>query len=52
MFKGIPQTDHARAANAARGEIEDIIAGHGWPWSRRLSLWLDVLLVLGEGDGA
>lgn len=33
----------------ARAEIEDAVAGAGWPWSRRLSRWIDALLVLEEG---
>ncbi len=35
-------------ARAARGEIEATLAAAGWPWSRRLSLWLDVLVLLEE----
>jgi hypothetical protein len=35
-------------ARAARGIIETALDACGWPWSRRLSLWLDALLVLEE----
>ncbi len=33
---------------AVRGEVEAALDHAGWPWSRRLSLWLDALLVLQE----
>jgi hypothetical protein len=35
-------------ARAARGQIEDLLASTGWKFSRRLSLWLDALLILEE----
>lgn len=37
-------------ARAARGVIEAALDAHGWPWSRRLSLWVDVLVVTEESD--
>lgn len=37
------------AARAARAEVEAALAAAGWPWRRRLSLWLDALLILEEG---
>lgn len=30
-------------ARAARAEVEAALDAAGWPWSRRLSLWLDAL---------
>lgn len=36
------------AAHAARRQIEDTLAANGWPWSRRLSLWIDALILLEE----
>ena len=38
-------------ARAARPIIEAARAAAGWPWSRRLSLWIDVLVVLEEAEG-
>jgi hypothetical protein len=32
----------------ARGLLEAGLGLCGWPWSRRLSLWLDALLVIEE----
>ncbi len=39
-------------ARAARGEIEAALDGAGWPWSRRFSLWIDVLVIVEEGAGS
>ncbi len=36
-------------ARAARGEIESALDAVGWPWARRLSLWIDVLVLVEEG---
>jgi hypothetical protein len=36
----------AALARAARGVVEAALTVAGWPWSRRLSLWLDALLIL------
>jgi hypothetical protein len=41
----------ATLARAARGITETALDASGWPWSRRLSLWLDALLILSEGSG-
>ena len=38
----------ADQARAARGEIEAALDGIGWRWSRRISLYLDLLLVIEE----
>ncbi len=35
----------------AHREAEWALDAAGWPWSRRLSLWLDVLLILEETAG-
>ena len=35
-------------ARAARRDVEVALAAAGWPWSLRLSRWLDGLLVLEE----
>lgn len=32
----------------ARTEVEVALDAPGWPWSRRVSAWLDCLLVLEE----
>ena len=44
-------TRHHLQARAARGQMELALDAAGWPWSRRLSLWIDALVVLEEGDG-
>jgi hypothetical protein len=41
----------AAIARATRGVVEDALDSAGWPWSRRLSLWLDALLII-EENGA
>jgi hypothetical protein len=38
----------AEEARSARGEVEGALARRGWPYSRRLSLWVDSLLVIEE----
>jgi hypothetical protein len=38
----------AALARAARGVTEAALDAAGWPWSRRISLWLDALVVLEE----
>ena len=38
-------TEQARAAG---GEIEDALDAQGFPWRARLSLWIDLLVVLEE----
>lgn len=35
-------------AQAARGEIETALDAAGWPWSRQLSAWLDLLVTVEE----
>lgn len=30
------------------GQLEDALARAGWPWSRRVSLWLDDLVLAHE----
>jgi hypothetical protein len=42
------EIDSARAASAARGEIEIVLDAVGWPWRPQLSRWIDLLLVLEE----
>jgi hypothetical protein len=37
-----------REARAARAVVEAALDASGWPWSRRLSLWLDALIVIEE----
>ncbi len=37
-------------ARAARRDLECALAAHEWPWSPRLSAWLDCLRVLEEGN--
>jgi hypothetical protein len=51
------QARRALEARAARAVLEAALdaraGGQGvaaWPWSRRLSLWLDALLLLEEGS--
>lgn len=38
-----------REARAARCQVEAALDATGWPWSRRLSRWLDALILLEEG---
>lgn len=40
---------HRLQARAARAIVEDALDANGWMWSRRLSRWLDVLVVIEEG---
>jgi hypothetical protein len=35
-------------ARAARRAIEDALDANGWRWSRRISFWLDALVILDE----
>jgi hypothetical protein len=35
-------------ARAARAELETVLDAAGWPWSRALSLWVDLLVLLQE----
>jgi hypothetical protein len=41
-------TGSAQQARDQRRECEAALEARRWPWSRRLSLWLDALLVLEE----
>jgi hypothetical protein len=41
----------AAQASAARGIVEIALDTCGWPWARRLSLWLDALLIIEEQGG-
>lgn len=36
-------------AQLARADLEMALDSAGWPWSRRVSLWLDLLIVIEEG---
>jgi hypothetical protein len=38
----------ALQARAARALMELALDHAGWPWSRRLSLWIDLLVLLEE----
>jgi hypothetical protein len=38
----------AAHARAGRALVELALDGAGWPWSRRLSRWLDALLIIEE----
>ena len=38
-------------ARAARGQVEDVLASAGWPFLRRLSLWIDALVIVEEANG-
>ena len=38
----------ARQASAARRDVEDTLDASGWPWSLRLSRWVDALTLLIE----
>jgi hypothetical protein len=42
----------ALEARAARALIEATLDAHGWPWRRRLSRWVDALVVLENHEGA
>ena len=39
---------HAVETKAARLDVETALEACGWPWSRRLSLWIDALVLLEE----
>jgi hypothetical protein len=45
------QVERARAARAARAIVETALDRRGWPWLRRLSLWLDALAAIEEPGG-
>jgi len=38
-----------QAARQARATIEMALDRAGWPWSLRLSRWLDLLVIVEEG---
>ena len=38
-------------ARSARGLVEAGLDMAGWPWPRRLSLWIDMLVILEERAG-
>jgi hypothetical protein len=38
----------AAEAREARGRVEDALDQIGWPWTKRLSLYLDLLFLLEE----
>ena len=38
----------ATQAREARREVEVALDATGWPWSRGLSLWIDLLVILEE----
>lgn len=38
----------AALSRGARGIVEAALDASGWPWSRRLSLWLDALVLIEE----
>jgi hypothetical protein len=44
------ETCPAAQARAARAIIETALDAAGWPWRRRLSLWLDMLVRLEERE--
>jgi hypothetical protein len=47
---GLVQAEDGRGeARAARAVVEWALDRAGWPWSRRLSLWIDALVILGRG---
>jgi hypothetical protein len=37
-----------RQARAARAIVEGALDASGWRWSRRISLWIDALVLLDE----
>jgi hypothetical protein len=45
---GRAMTPRVRHAQAAREQIERALDFTGWPWARRLSLWLDAFVILEE----
>jgi hypothetical protein len=42
------RTSRQGEARAARGQIELALDGAVWPWSPRLSAWIDALVVIEE----
>ena len=44
-MQSIPQSEQARAARAA---VESAMDASGWPWNRRVSLWIDLLVLVEE----
>lgn len=47
---GAGDLNRRRQAQAAREQLELALDFGGWPWSRRLSLWLDCLVILEESQ--
>jgi len=47
---GRPHLPLRRQARAARAQVEHALDTAGWRWSRRLSLWIDVLVILEETE--
>jgi hypothetical protein len=43
---------HARQAHRARGQLERALDIAGWPYSSRLSFWIDVLIAIEEAAWA
>lgn len=39
-----------RQAQAALAQLEVALDFASWPWSRRISLWLDALVLIEEGE--
>jgi hypothetical protein len=42
----------AAHARGSRGIAEAALDSAGWPWSRRISLWLDALVMIEERAGS
>ncbi len=40
----------ASEARAARADVEAVLDLNGWRWNHGISRWLDVLVLLEEGD--
>jgi hypothetical protein len=47
-MNALPRQDAPREARAARAEFEAALDVVGWPWSPRVSWWLDALVVIEE----
>ncbi|HTC24983.1 MAG TPA: hypothetical protein VK688_11505 [Gemmatimonadales bacterium] len=50
MPSGRPHLPLRRQAQAARAHAEHALEATRWRWSRRLSLWIDCLVILEETE--
>jgi len=50
VYSRLPRLPLRRQAQAARAHVEYALDATGWRWSRRLSGWIDALVILEETE--